>query len=399
MLGKRGIRLAETPAEVPSALAYRFGGSQARAQVVAWKRLPNGTVVGEAISLQLVSDVGQHGVIVDIIEQDLRRATGVESRHGTQAGNGASGRSGSEAGAARAPGARGARAQARARPRVTAQLQAPAIGYRAFKWDGTGPLKSTGVEASWPITREPQRAKCVATTVAAHNAPQEDCACGLYAHSTPEAIAGSVGAYAVGAVVIGYGNLIIHPDGWRAETAELVGIIDRSRVDDVDRNCPHAWSVNGARLSCYRCGASMQAVEMAGGLAGLDLLAEEYGVRVLDRWEDAEALARELGAEPVPEILHAEAEAWLLGPEKHEPLFPDNWGGHYGTGLERRVRELVPWLERGMIRGMDMNMGAAPMAYYVGGLQGQYVQPVSTEVRLSVIHPGLRAEVTITLHV
>jgi hypothetical protein len=273
---------------------------------------------------------------------------------------------------------------------VTAHLSAPAIGYRSFKWDGGGPLKSTGVEASWPITREPQQARCITTTVPQHNAPKENCTCGIYAYSKPESVAAGVCG-----VVMGYGHLIVHPDGWRAESVELVALVAHDGLTGAQRECEHVWETRSATLICTRCRATMQSVET---MPGLDLLARQYGVRLLDRWEDAAAVAREHGAEPVPEILHAEAEGWLLGPERHEPIFPDGMSAHYGD-IERRVREMLPWLKRDMIRRVEMKSHPSP-SYYVSLSAAQAAMPIGVdiEVRLSAIHPGLRAEVEITLH-
>lgn len=246
---------------------------------------------------------------------------------------------------------------------MTAQLSAPAIGYRAFKWDGSGPLKSVGVSSEWPISREPQQAIC--NNGRAHAAPQESCSCGFYAHSrsadVPKLPPG------VGAVILGYGNLIIHPDGWRAQFAELVALV------------PYARTVGLSDPSA----------------AAIEMCAEQYGVRVLS-WEDAASVARELGAEPVPEILHAEAEGWQLGPEKREPLFPDGMAASYGDA-EQRVREALPWLERHMIGRMDIQMVSAPMAYYVAAAPMTF--SVGYELRLSIVHPELRAEVEITLRI
>ncbi|HTZ63477.1 MAG TPA: hypothetical protein VMB51_05180 [Solirubrobacteraceae bacterium] len=267
---------------------------------------------------------------------------------------------------------------------MTARLDAPAIGYRVFKWAGSGPLRSAAVEVEWPITREPQRARCLHSS---HPAPQERCTCGLYAYSEPPGIPEAP----VGAVVIGYGDLIIHPDGWRAETVELVALVEAFLPD---RRCEHEWHAPGPTLVCSRCGAVEQAAEISKNLAGLDLLAEQYGVRVLDRWEDAAALARELGAEPIPEILHAEAEAWLLGPENREPLFPEA-GGAYGD-VERRLREMVPWLRRHMICRIDIQTIGPPI-YRSGSAIA--LAPTGMEVRVTAMHPELRAEVAILFYV
>jgi hypothetical protein len=181
---------------------------------------------------------------------------------------------------------------------MTAQLQAPAIGYRGFKWDGSGPLRSTGVEATWPISREPQRAKCIARRLEEelapeeqHDAPREDCTCGLYAYSKPE----SVAVNAVGAVVLGYDDLIVHPDGWRAATVEIVALVYSSNplISGNSR-----WLINAPIEAPSR--------------DALAMLAAAYGRPLVDDWEHGTALAQEQGAQPIPEILHAEAEAWAL---------------------------------------------------------------------------------------
>lgn len=212
---------------------------------------------------------------------------------------------------------------------MSAQLQAPAIGYRAFRWAGDGPLRSTGVEAVWPITREPQQARCLCTSAPQHDAPQEDCTCGIYAHSTPD----DVGVTGVGAVVMGYGNLIIHPDGWRAATVELVALVWQPRINPMGFLDPYMPNPVPRE--------------------GLDLLAEQYGVRVLDRWEDAAALAREHGAEPIPEILHAEAEAWWMVQPKGVPLV-----GFFMPSAMGLTREA---LESGLVIGWSITYGGAPL--------------------------------------
>ena len=185
---------------------------------------------------------------------------------------------------------------------MTAQLHAPAIGYRAFGWDGSGPLRSTAVGATWPIGREPQRAKCLARRFEEeeqHDAPREDCTCGLYAYSKPE----SVCANAVGAVVLGYDDLIVHPDGWRAATVEIAALVypsDRLVTGEV------RWRLNAP--------SEVRLIEPPSRDA-LAMLAAAYGVPLVDDWEHGTALAQEQGAQPIPEILHAEAEAWALSPE------------------------------------------------------------------------------------
>jgi hypothetical protein len=192
---------------------------------------------------------------------------------------------------------------------------------------------------------------------------------------------------------MGYGRLIIHPDGWRSEFAELVALVKRDHLTSRQRECAHEFEVRSAMLVCERCGATMQAVQTA--LPGLDLLAQAYGVRLLDGWEDAAALAREYGAEPIPEILHAEAEAWLLGPEKHEPLFPRGMRSHYGD-LERRIRHLLPWIRRELIVTTEMCQ-EAPRGPYLG-VGASFTVPIAVTVRLRVVEPQTGAQIEVELH-
>lgn len=162
-------------------------------------------------------------------------------------------------------------------------LDAPAIGYREFAWEG-GPLLGAAVKVEWPVTREPQRAICHRhydfqrdQGPSDHDAPQEDCTCGIYARSEPNMVySGDVMA-----VVLGYGKIVVHPDGWRSEFAEIAGLLPSEDIGD--------------RLSA------------------LEMLASAYGVPLVRDWDDALAIAQEFGGQPVPEILYAEAEAW--GPQ------------------------------------------------------------------------------------
>lgn len=97
----------------------------------------------------------------------------------------------------------------------------PIIAYRA--WQVTGGLLgsvATG-SAGWPRCR-PMRAVCPIVNAAAeyHTAPGEDCACGLYAMKTVEALAKTLhyGPQIIGRVAL-WGEIIEHDDGYRAEYA------------------------------------------------------------------------------------------------------------------------------------------------------------------------------------
>ncbi len=199
------------------------------------------------------------------------------------------------------------------------ELDAPAIGFRAFKWKG-GPLRSVGVYANWPVQHEAQHASCYyqtatgkawATQFSNHeeSAPVEKCACGIYAYSKPEPVEhlGSIRA-----VVIGYGRLIVHPDGWRAEKCEIIGLIPSATPTVKLPNCKHDhWDSLGDL--CRDCGWTGQAIRSAGGTIpapsrdALQILAEQYGTRVIENWEDGIALAQEQGATPIPDEVYAKA--------------------------------------------------------------------------------------------
>lgn len=153
------------------------------------------------------------------------------------------------------------------------RLDAPAIGFRAFSWDGIKQLGATGVERVWPITKDPQVASCVFSS---HEAPRETCSCGLYARSVAPARVDYIGPCGV---VLGYGNLIIHPDGFRAEKAEVVALVDRvgSLLPPTDPE-------------------------------RLKATAEAYGARLVSGWDEALLLAKEQGGEEIPEALYQQAE-------------------------------------------------------------------------------------------
>jgi len=205
------------------------------------------------------------------------------------------------------------------------KLDAPAIGFRAFNWNG-GALLGVGFGTPWPITKEPQVANCAYEEGSPSSgsmasvwlssgrnhaadgdcAPVESCSCGIYSHALPEQIPQGV----IKAVTIGYGKIIVHPDGWRAEKSELIALIAPPKPK-APSECEHEWEIRSVTLCCSKCHITRQEFEQckieAPSLAALEILAEQYGARVVDSWDDAVALAEEQGAKPIPDELYAEA--------------------------------------------------------------------------------------------
>ena len=191
------------------------------------------------------------------------------------------------------------------------QFDAPVIGYRAFNWKG-GPLLGIGFGVPWPITKEPQCAKCEKEAHASawgenslwsnpltkrpsHDAPDEGCSCGIYAHKAPERL--YLGP--INAVVIGYGKVIVHPDGWRAEKVEIVGLKAYKEEDEgpssmfaflkAEKGHPEWWNSKPPSPGA------------------LEILAEQYGTRIIENWDHGVVLAEELGAQKISEEIHSRA--------------------------------------------------------------------------------------------
>lgn len=108
------------------------------------------------------------------------------------------------------------------------------LGYRAWKLDGHA-LRSFTMRDRWDA--EPKRAVCqygtfrvqgdlppttsegVVAGDEAHPAPHPECMCGLYAaHCAPP----ELGAYEVHGAVLAWGEIEVHPTGFRAEWAKPV---------------------------------------------------------------------------------------------------------------------------------------------------------------------------------
>lgn len=255
--------------------------------------------------------------------------------------------------------------------REPVRLSAPALGYRSFQWGGKGPLRSTGRTAMWPIQKRPFHARCLINSDKDHKAPVDACQCGLHAYSKPQDAQVEVGD--VGAVVMGYDRLIIAPNGWRAATVELIALVAKKPHE------PHG-AVNASKKSLEYNGqliAPGGRIDISGTPTrlALELLAKSYGVRVLDRWEDAVAIAAEYGAEPIPEVTYDEIAAWEMGPDYHDSLFA-GWGGNSPEMrcVEKKLKVLFPWILPGMAREIQtsvMHSDPYGMRYHLGSPRSQ----------------------------
>lgn len=194
------------------------------------------------------------------------------------------------------------------------RLDAPAIGFRAFKWNG-GALCSIGVAAEWPVQREPQCAECLATRES-HSAPQENCSCGIYAHSKPELVHGGIKA-----VTIGYGRLIVHPDGWRAEKSEIIGLIAPEKSPERPQLINQQYLEEHIMATTF---FSSHVIGTAPSPEALEILAEQYGARVIQNWDDGIALAQEQGAAPIPDEIYKQADRGDVG-GTFVPFVPPIW--------------------------------------------------------------------------
>ena len=183
-------------------------------------------------------------------------------------------------------------------------LTAPVIGYRGFSWKG-GPLLGVGFGSPWPVQKEPQCAKCeieafgaasgnqfpvhpLGGVVDEHVAPHTKCRCGIHAYSKAQAITyGSVHA-----LVIGWGKIVVHPDGWRSEKAQIVGLKPEKRLVD----WTNLWELFGHSEP-----------SAPPSLDALEIMAEQYGTRIVESWDHALSIAQEMGAEHVPQEMYEEA--------------------------------------------------------------------------------------------
>lgn len=125
------------------------------------------------------------------------------------------------------------------------------------------------------------------------------------------------------AVTIGYGRLVVHPDGWRAEKCEIVGLIAPAPT-----KCKHdRMGIRSGYIACENCGKLQHEIEQERSnqqpsLAALEILAEQYGTRVIPDWDAGVMLAEELGAKPIPDEVYAEAAENAPGAQGGEFVSP-----------------------------------------------------------------------------
>lgn len=96
----------------------------------------------------------------------------------------------------------------------------PIIGFRDF-YLGNGPYPMPGLvsrnKAPWPM-REPMRAFCRAGALSAHDAPDINCECGIYAFSNPVQD-GLLSTGVIWGEIAMWGEVLIAEKGYRAEFA------------------------------------------------------------------------------------------------------------------------------------------------------------------------------------
>lgn len=147
-------------------------------------------------------------------QADAARSGAADDRAQARAGNPPTAAAGPHA---------GARTGARARDRAVTDplaLAEPAIGFRRWRVEGET-LVALGGER-WPAGD----VRAVCRTGSAHPAPEDGCGCGLYAwHEVPDDV--EPNNYVLGAVV-GWGRLLVHEDGFRAEYARPIALALRT---------------------------------------------------------------------------------------------------------------------------------------------------------------------------
>jgi len=94
----------------------------------------------------------------------------------------------------------------------------PIVGWRVWRWDATG-LKSLNGKPWSP--GQPLAAKCGARNAHdAHEPPQADCSCGVYASKSREHLRGTgYEPLGIGGEVHLWGTVVEHEFGWRAQFA------------------------------------------------------------------------------------------------------------------------------------------------------------------------------------
>ena len=113
-------------------------------------------------------------------------------------------------------------------------LTAEVLGFRGWKVAPSGLLMSAGVSDGWLPGQND-----AACSRGLHPAPEKGCGCGLYAHYSLEDLSKSVhwgddSGTIVGAVA-GWGRVILHPDGWRAQYAHVLALFRQGPAAALER--------------------------------------------------------------------------------------------------------------------------------------------------------------------
>lgn len=157
----------------------------------------------------------------------------------------------------------------------TPDLAAEVLGFRGWRVAPSGLLMSAAADDGW-VPGE-NVATCPREM---HPAPQTGCGCGLYAHYELGQVPASVsfdrnnGGILVGAVA-GWGRVILHPDGWRAEFAKVIALFRRGPADALERcerlygapvlNDPHELpALDAEEVPVHMRPAEEEAPEVAG---------------------------------------------------------------------------------------------------------------------------------------
>lgn len=109
------------------------------------------------------------------------------------------------------------------------QITEPVIGIRRWNVTAKGELYSPIIEGPWE--RGVNLATCIKGRIwqpLHHSGPSpvDGCSCGIYAHHEDQLSASSSGVWGV---IRGWGSVRVHPDGWRSEKAELLGIFSSNQ--------------------------------------------------------------------------------------------------------------------------------------------------------------------------
>jgi hypothetical protein len=142
-------------------------------------------------------------------------------------------------------------------------LTAEVLGFRGWKVAPSGLLMSAGVSDGW-LPGE----NVAACSRGLHPAPAKGCGCGLYAHYTLEDLSKSVNwgdqsGVIVGAVS-GWGRVILHPDGWRAESAHILALFRQGPAAALERAAKvYSVPVVAGPLELDRLGLEAQPVQEA----------------------------------------------------------------------------------------------------------------------------------------